>query len=573
MKVSDYIANFLVRKGITHIWGYQGTMIAHLVDSIGKNPFIENHSVYNEQAAAFAACGYAKASGKCAAAYATSGPGAMNLLSGVADAYYDSVPVLFITGQINTNEYTGVPELRQQAFQEANVVEIMRPVTKYAVFVESADQIAGELEKAWEIANSGRKGPVLLDIPMNVQRMDIELKENSTEMKSTLKQGETDIADKIIAYIEQAKRPLLILGNGINKDSESRIKVKKLVEQWKIPVISSLLGSDILEENNPCYFGTIGAAYGHRYANLIAYEKCDLIISLGSSLCRRQTGIQSEKFAEKAQIIRVDIDPVELKRKVHEDEIQFNTDANVLVEELLSRTLHGNYSEWLAICKNIKEKLSDFDNCCEERQPNKFIRAISECIEDAIVCCDVGQHMMWAMQSIGGKNNRILYSGGHGAMGFALPAAMGAYYSVEGKNLVVCIAGDGSFQMNIQELQTIVRENLSICMIVLNNNSLGLIRQQQDDFFDKAHYGATKECGFSSPRFCEIAQAYGIHSYKIHSAAELKECLQQKMEGPKFVEVILPEDTKAVPKTYFGQKMINQKPYIPEELFKKLMNV
>lgn len=576
MKVSDYIVDFLVKKGVRHFWGYQGTMIAHFVDSVAKHNLAVNHSVYNEQAAAFSACGYAKASGKCGVAYSTSGPGAMNLISGIADAYYDSAPVIFITGQINTNEYTDVPNLRQQAFQESNIVDMTKSVTKYAVFIDDPEQVCIELEKAWTIANTGRKGPVLLDIPMNIQRSEIQIEmevNKRDEYNTLIKERNETIAEEIIGYINQAKRPIILLGNGIDKSDEIRGLIRLLISKWQIPVISTLLGSDILDFDNIYNFGTVGAAYGHRYANLIINEKADLIVSLGASLCRRQTGINNEQFAKNAKIVRIDIDATELKRKVHVDEIQFEADINPLINLLLKKSFEGKYVEWVKTCTAIKEELIEFDYNCVDRYPNKFIEIISGNLDNAIITCDVGQHMMWVMQSFRGKNCRILYSGGHGAMGFALPAAIGAYYSTEGEKEIICIAGDGAFQMNIQELQTLVKERIPIRIIVLNNNSLGLIRQQQDDFFGSKYYGSMPEGGFSSPDFSRIATAYGLLGHYITEIEELKKIMERKIEEPELIEIKLPENTKAIPKTYFGQKMSNQKPYIPVEMYEKLVQL
>lgn len=572
MKVSDYIVKFFEEKGIYDFFGFQGTMIAHLVDSIGKNQKVVNHSVYNEQAAAFAACGFAKSSGKCAVAYATSGPGALNLVSGIADAYYDSAPVIFITGQVNTNEYTQISELRQQAFQQTDVISIVKPITKYAVFIESPNQIADELNKAWEIANSGRQGPVLLDIPMNVQRSEFEFElERPEKHELTYVCGDADV-EMLLREISLAKRPVLLVGNGIAKDSYHRKNIEQLIHKYKIPVITTLLGSDLLSYSDEFNFGVIGSAYGHRYANRIVYEKADLIISLGASLCRRQTGMKSQEFAKNAKIIRIDIDKWELSRKVHDDEICIIVDVNNVVEKMLERTPTKDFSEWVDVCKKIKYALAEFDNNCEERLPNGVIEKIAEQVgEDDIIVCDVGQHMMWSMQSFRVKKNRMLYSGGHGAMGFALPAAIGAYYGCNKKRNIVCIAGDGAFQMNIQELQLIAREQIPICIIVLNNNALGLIRQQQSDFFEEKYFGATEEGGYTSPNFSDIANAYGIKGYRIYEYGDIERYMfWNKEKMPILLEIMLPSDTKAIPKTYFGQSMINQKPYISQALYEEL---
>jgi len=577
MNVSEYIVDFLANKGVKHCFGYQGTMIAYFVDAVCKNNKIENHSCYHEQGAAFAACGYAKLSGELAVAYATSGPGALNLVSGIADAYYDSAPVLFLTGQLNTTEYTKISTLRQQGFQETDIVNIVKPITKYASFVSSPDRIAYELEKAVNLALEGRKGPVLLDIPMNVQRSNIYLQEMAHFCPQTIDSccDIADVSDKCICALSHSERPLFLYGNGIGKDVQSRKQAVELAVKWKIPAVTSLLGRDIFEGNHIHNMGFIGSAYGHRCANIIACDRADLIISFGCSLCRRQTG-NIKEFAKNAKIIRIDIDPEELKRKVHEDECSFLCDANAVISEMLQKIEiseeKNRFEEWLKTCQNIKSRTQAFDKLCTERKPNTFIETLSEnCPDDFLIVSDVGQHQMWTAQSfMTSADQRILFSGGHGAMGFALPASIGAYYAAEKR--VLCISGDGSFQMNIQELQWIVREKLPIAVLILNNHSLGLIRQQQDDLFDGNYFGAVPSRGYLAPSFCRIAQGYGIENIyvkRLDEIAKIREKLLH-LKSPILIEVLIDADSKAVPKTYFGEKMTNQRPYMSQDIWTQI---
>lgn len=568
---------FFYTHGVTDFFGFQGTMIMHFVDSIGKNPNVQNHSVYNEQGAAFAACGYAKATGKTAVAYATSGPGALNLISGVADAFYDSAPVIFLTGQVNTTEYSTVTGLRQHAFQQANVVDVVKPITKYCAFLADSDQIPEELFKAWEIANDGRKGPVVLDIPMNVQRAEIsEAAIHRTDSLHLPGRAWEFDAQYVIAEIVKAQRPLFILGNGIGKSSKAREAAVKLISKLGIPVVTTLLGKDILDQDSPYNFGVIGAAYGHRCANWIAYRKADLIVSLGASLCRRQVGGNGSNFAPDAKIIRIDIDPVELSRKVHPDDIPIICDVNYAISAMLDTQCESvDRTKWLGICDHIRNKFAAFDLMSSGREPNRCIQTVASLAqEDDVVAVDVGQHMMWVQQSFDVHRNRLVFSGGHGAMGFALPAAIGAYYAIGGKHRVFCLAGDGAFQMNIQELQWIAREQIPICMIVLNNNCLGLIRQQQEDFFDSKFYGALTAGGYTAPDFCAIAAAYGIENYSVEEMADIPFEIREKIgKMPLLLEFHLPVTTVAVPKTYFGQSPLNQRPYVEEQLLQEIKSM
>lgn len=574
VKASNYIVEFLEHKNVSHVFGYQGTMIAHFVDSLSKSKVIENHCSYNEQGAAFAACGYAKASGECGVAYSTSGPGCLNLVSGIADAFYDSTPVLFITGQVNTNEYTEISDLRQQAFQQTDIVSIVKPITKYAVFIDNVINLPKELERAWNIANSDRKGPVLIDVPMNIQRGDI-LEEYYCfeDVKNTNNEDLFETAKSIVDIVNESKYPVMMIGNGIGKSADEIDALIKLAKKWKIPVISSLLGKQCLPFNFEYNFGVIGSAYGDRYANLIAYDKADLILGLGISLIRRQIGSNSELFAKNARIIRVDIDPVETSRKVHLDETVFNIDVNRIIPELEKFELDRDYSKWLSICDDIRNEMRGFDISCEETAQNRLISKLGNCLnEDAIVSVDVGQHMMWTMKGFNVRKNRLVFSGGHGAMGFSLPAAIGAYYAFAKQKQVVCFAGDGSLQMNIQELQWISRERIPICIFVFNNNCLGLIRQQQEDFFDSNLAGSHVTGGYLSPNFCEIATAYKINSIRIGEDDILtKDTIERIGREPLLIEVVLNDNTLAMPKTYFGDLMINQRPYLPKDVFEKVM--
>lgn len=608
MKVTDYIVEFLQRKGIHDFFGYQGTMIAHLVDSIEKNPNTRSHSSYNEQGASFAACGYAQAGEKCACAYATSGPGAANLISGIADAYFDSLPVIFLTGQLNTYEYSGIPGLRQQGFQEIDIVAMTRPVTKYAVQIREDEDIVKELNKAWHIANTGRKGPVLIDLPMNIQRGDVKnpvyemsleemgLESISSGDLSSEKLGaeakdpgraefdlpgvSVDAADCAAAIrdaLHESKRPVIMLGHGVS-DKAVREELFALARQWKIPVITSVLEMSALSWDDPLNFGCIGGAYGHRYANMIANAKSDLLICLGISLCTRQIGTKVHEFAKSAKIIRADIDSYNLQRNIHENgtnELKFCVDAADVIHRLAGWTGKLDFTDWLSVCADIRSSLRAVDDAIPERYPNRMIADLSDLLADtSAVAIDVGQHMVWSYQSFHNqKNQKLLFSGGHGAMGYALPAAIGAHYAT-GKP-VACICGDGAFQMNIQELEWVKRENLPITMIVMNNHALGMIRHLQRDYFEQVYADTAEGTGFSSCNFAEVARAYGLTSTCMEA-----EAVKDNAAGffcstiaPRLLEILLEPGTYAYPKTCLGEPIHNQQPYIPKEIYNRLMSL
>ena len=580
MKLSDYIVAFLQKKGVRHFFGYQGTMIAHLVDSIERNPLTDNHSCYNEQGAAFAACGYAQAKEECACAYATSGPGAVNLLSGVADAYYDSLPVIFFTGQLNTYEYSGIEGLRQQGFQETDIVAMAGSITKYAVQIRKPEDIVKELNKAYHIANTGRKGPVLIDLPMDMQRSevanpvyDMEFEECHTDPA----QAEA-AADVILEALEQSVRPVIMLGHGVDS-TESQQALLRFTRERQIPVITSVLAKSVLSYDHPLNFGCIGGAYGHRYANMIANAKSDLILCFGISMCTRQIGTKVHEFAKNARIIRVDIDPYNLKRDIHEDgvnEVKLQAETGAVIRCLSEKgsSVKKEFGDWLEVCREIKENLQAVDDQTPERYINRMIADLSDMLQDtSAIAVDVVQHMVWSYQSFKNREGqKLLFSGGHGAMGYGLPAAIGAYYATG--RPVVCICGDGAFQMNIQELEWVKRENLPIKMLIMNNEALGMIRHLQRDYFDCLFAGTTDGCGFASCNFSKVADAYGIPSKRMW-CDEVKETAPEflEKEGPGLLEIMLEHGTYAYPKTCLGEPIHNQQPYAPKEVYEKLMSL
>lgn len=593
MKLSDYIIEFLKKKGIHDFFGYQGTMIAHVVDSIERNPDARNHSSYNEQGAAFAACGYAQAKEDCACAYATSGPGAVNLLSGVADAYYDSLPVVFLTGQLNTYEYSGIEGLRQQGFQETDVVSMAKSVTKYAVQIRDEKDIVKEMNKAYHIANSGRKGPVLIDLPMNIQRGEVtepvyEMKQewldelerdNQNDVKHSMNADKfsTD-AEPAVQAIREAlaasERPVIMMGHGVDT-KETQKKLIDFAKKNHIPVITSVLEKSALPYDNPVNFGCIGGAYGHRYANMIANAKSDLLLCFGISLCTRQIGTKVHEFAKNARIIRMDIDGHNLQRNIHENGINEDKlciDAGCVIDRLDTISVsEAKYSGWLSVCADIKESLQAVDDSTPERYTNRMITELSRMLKDtSAVAVDVGQHMVWSYQSFENRENqKLLFSGGHGAMGYALPAAIGAYFATG--RPVACICGDGAFQMNIQELQWVKRENIPVKMIVMNNGALGMIRHLQRDYFDGLFAGTSEGSGFSSCEFAKVAEAYGISSTRTDCDGVKNMSGFLEGEEAKLLEITMEHGTFAYPKTCLGEPIHNQQPYAPKDVYDRLM--
>ncbi|MRN54376.1 thiamine pyrophosphate-binding protein [Paenibacillus monticola] len=576
MKLSDYVIDCIKEQGVSHVFEFIGGAIVHLLDSISFRDDIECISVRHEQAGAFAAEAYARINGKLGVAMATSGPGALNLLTGIGSCYFDSVPCLFITGQVNTYEYKFDRSVRQIGFQETDIVSVAKPLTKYAVLVTEPDQIRYELEKSIYLAQSGRPGPVLLDIPMNLQRAQIEPETlvsfyDSEEYKELCKDSEVDdsiIAD-IINLLSKAKRPLILAGGGVRVSNSTEL-LSQFIEKTGIPIVSSLMGLDVVSHDNPLYSGLIGS-YGNRYSNLIL-ANCDLLLILGSRLDSRQTGTRPDTFARGAQKIHVDIDNNELNSKV-EATLAVKASLTGFLTKMNSK-LDGlakpEITEWLESIGSLKALFPtySFKPEADEIEPNRFMEYLSsKSGQFGTICLDVGQHQMWASQSFKlSKKQRLLNSGGMGAMGFALPAAIGASLASGDETLV--IAGDGGIQLNIQEMDTLVRLNLPIKIVVINNSSLGMVRQFQDLYFE----GRQQSTVNPNPSFIDIANAYKIPSFQMNSMKDVQQLdLFLNTEGPAFIEVRLEKKTEVQPKLVVNRPIEDMYPYLDREELKRIM--
>ena len=573
MKLSDYIVTFLIEKEITDVFGYPGGMVTHLMDSFDKyKDCISAHVNYHEQGSAFCACGYAQTSNKPGVAYATSGPGATNLITGIANAYFDSIPCIFITGQVNTYESKGDLGVRQKGFQETDIVNIVKSITKYAVKIDSEDNIKYELEKAFDICMSGRPGPVLIDIPMNIQRAHIN-PENLKSFKPNKEKESTcyyeNIKNTILDMLNSSKRPVILAGNGICS-ADVIHEFRNFIHLAGIPVVTSMIGRDIIPDSMDNSFGFVGA-YGNRCANFII-SNSDLIIAMGSRIDCRQTGSNLKIFAENAKILRLDIHSGELTNKIKDDEIDIVADLKILLP-ILNRekfAAKSKYTKWINVCNEIKEQLKGIDLQYE----NDIVRQFSYIVpDDCVITTDVGQNQVWVAQSFNVKSKqKMLFSGGHGAMGYSLPAAIGAYYGSR-KN-VICFNGDGGLQMNIQELQFIVRENIPIKIVLLNNNSLGMIRHFQEMYFESNFVQTKKDGGYTAPSFEKIAAAYNLRYMSISSIAEVTKCEGILSDDkPCFIEIRLTDTTYVYPKLAMGRPIHDQDPLIDRSLFNRLMDI
>jgi acetolactate synthase-1/2/3 large subunit len=570
MKASDYIIEYLCQRGVTTIYEVIGGMITHLIDSATQNEKIRLVSCHHEQAAAFAAHGAARSSGIPGVAMATSGPGAINLLTGIGSCYFDSVPAVFITGQVNLYEQKGERNIRQLGFQETDIVKMAAPITKAAWMVQSAAEIPETLERAFHIALTGRPGPVLIDIPMDIQRDEIAGPVTILPEKASSFFSDESALDAIFKAIDSAKKPLILVGGGVLA-GHCQVQFRELVHRLKTPAVNSLMAVDALLSDDPLRVGLIGS-YGNRWAN-IALGNCDVLLVLGSRLDIRQTGADVEYFANGREIFHVDCESAEINNRVkgcHAIIADLKTflPAAIQAAERFSFSAHDDWREEIDRLRREwpdTAEIKGFDGI----NPNRFLHELSAAssIAGGFVS-DVGNHQMWAGQSIEiSAGQEFITSGGMGSMGFSLPAAIGFCFANPGKPIVQ-IAGDGGMQMNIQELETIRHHDLPVKMVILNNQSLGMVRQFQQSYFHE-RYASTYE-GYSAPDFEKIAQAYGINAITIKDEVLIGAALAQLWHNPLqpfLLQVMLNPMINAYPKIAFGHPITEMEPFVkPREM-------
>ena len=518
MNGADYITERLVQHGITTVFGYPGSAMLKIMDTMvtsGKIKYIQN---FHEQACSFAADGYARANQKLGVLLVTSGPGGINALAGIADAYYDSVPMLVITGQDYTNNVLRKNGSRQNGFQDLDIVSIAKTITKYSVLVESVQELPEKLEEAIQMAESGRKGPVLIDVPIDVQFAELT---SPAVCKSQHKDESPVISEQDVSVcadrIKMSKRPLILAGGGICGAPEL---LDKFSRHLNIPVVCTLngLGSGVEA------YGFSGL-HGHTYANLAVYN-ADCLIVLGARLGQKQVGKKPEAYT-KAKVIHVDIDAAELQREI-KDELPIQGDWKAFIKEMGAALADWKsadaFAEWNNTLAEWKKKLETRDEVNQNGDgidPVKLVREFSERIpKDAVVTADVGQNQMWVAQGMKSERGiRLLNSSGYGSMGFSLPAAIGA--SCRGGEVpTYAFMGDGGLQMNIQEFEYLKLKNPNVKCIVLNNNTLGMMREVQKRYYNNHFYGSNLE-DYQSANLQKLADAYQLPYVRINTYEEL----------------------------------------------------
>jgi acetolactate synthase I/II/III large subunit len=573
MKLSDFIIDSLAAEGVTHIFELCGGALAHMLNSLYGRNDIRTVSMHHEMAAAIAAEGYARVSGTIGVAMATSGPGATNLITGIGSCYFDSIPCLFITGQVNTYEYKFDKPVRQIGFQETDIVNIVRPITKKAMLLTIPEDAPEILRDAIGTARTGRPGPVLLDIPLDIQRADIK---NPVMVSQKIDSNTEPVSDRmfneIAEHIKNAERPVILAGGGV-RSADATLQLKEFVHSTGIPVVTSLMGLDSYPHDDPLYVGMIGT-YGNRFANL-TIANADLLIALGTRLDTRQTGTLPETFARDAIKIHVDIDLNELNNKVRVD-YPVNMNLKEFLENICTfdcipkKILLMAWKERIGLYKKKYKIESSLDT--DFINPYSFLSALSEILSrDAIICADVGQIQMWAAQTLNVREGqRFLTQGGMASIGSALPMAIGATFGQPDRTIVV-ITGDGGFQLNIQELETVFYHDLPIKIILLNNKGYGMIRQFQEQYFDGRFQSSV--IGYSNPDFQAVVRAYKIKSHKIESQKEVKKALKWlfKDQKPSFLEIAIGESYRVIPKLAVNKPVEDQEPLLARDELRSQM--
>ena len=546
---SELFVKALKEEGVDTVFAYPGGNNTDLLDELYKNPDIRVILPRHEQALIHEAEGYAVASGKPGVCLVTSGPGATNTVTGIADAHYDSVPLVIFTGQVPR------PLIGNDAFQEVDIIGMTRQIVKFGMTVRERKELSDRLKMAFYIADTGKKGPVILDIPKDIQSekgpsdYPKEIHMRSYRPPEGVHVGQLK---KAFSLLSSAKRPLILAGHGV-MISGAQDDLSHFAETMKIPVVTTILGNGVIPADNPCFVGNAGM-HG-RYAANMAITHCDVLFSIGTRFNDRITGELSD-FAKNAKIIHVDVDTASISRNVVVD-IPVVADAKTALEKL---------NEWAGSPKGgSKEALDDWHRTIaawEEEHPlslsvskgvnpKKIMEEIDSVFPEGIVTLDVGQHQMWATQFLPVRKERpVIASGGLGTMGFGFPAAIGAKAACPEKK-VISITGDGGFQMNMQEMATAVLSGLPVTVIILNNGYLGMVRQMQELFYEK-HYAATSlsdEKGVYVPDFIKWAESYGVSAIRVEEEKDIKDALTKARDndGPTVIEFVIPGELNVFP--------------------------
>ena len=550
LKGADMVMECLSEQGVDTVFGYPGGAILEIYDSLYKyKDKIQSILTSHEQGASHAADGYAKSTGKVGVCMATSGPGATNLVTGIATAFMDSVPIVAITANV------GLSFLGKDSFQEIDITGITMPITKHNFIVKKIEDLAPSIRKAFKIAREGRPGPVLIDITKDVtagygeyEREEIDT--DSNKVSNFYKdENYNESFEKAVKLIEESKKPFVFVGGGI-KSSNASDELKKFVELIDAPVTDSLMGKGAFDGKSRRYTGMLGM-HGTKASNLGVAE-CDLLVAIGTRFSDRVIG-NSDGFASKAKIIHIDIDDAEINKNILVD-LGIAGDAKYVLENLNLMLKKQDHTEWMKEIENLKDKYPIKYNKNVLTGPY-VIEKIEECFDDnTIICTEVGQNQMWAAQYFHYNSPRqFVSSGGLGTMGYGLGAAIGVKYG-NPKSRVINIAGDGCFRMNMNELATASRYNVPIIQVILNNKVLGIVRQWQTFFYEGRYSDTVLD---DQVDFCKVAEGLGCKAVRVTKMDELEKALLEadSYNGPFVIECMIQEDDKVFPMVAPGKSL------------------
>lgn len=593
-KLSDYVSDFIAESGVRDVFMVTGGGAMHLNDSIGTNKRLRYWSCHHEQAAAIAAEIYARLTG-FACVNVTTGPGGTNTLTGLMGAWTDSVPVLFISGNVR-KPFLGAGKhgLRQLGVQELNIVTLVKSIVKYAKLIVDPLTIRYELEKASYLARSGRPGPVWIDIPLDVQAAMIDEKKLvgfvPPKVKIFSEQEVEKQVSRVVKLLETAKRPVIVGGGGI-RIANAVSQLRTLIDKLHVPVLTSMSAHDVIPSDYRFNYGRIGM-FGDRPGNFIV-QNSDLVISIGSRLHLQDIGMQPELWARYAKKVIVDIDKAELTKPTIRPDIAIQSDAKFFINELMHQSKspqNTDRNEWLDYCKRLRRTYPVvlLKYLKQKKYVNSyyFTQVLSEELRqgDIIVTANgtalTGTRQVFQTK----KQQRFISNIGCASMGYGLPGAIGAAIAIGGKKRIICICGDGSIQMNLQELQTIVHHKLPIKIFVLNNNGYLAIRNTQNAFFQRRYVGTDKKHGISFPDMVKIAHAYGIHAVQMKTQHGMRRQIQKllRMKGPVLCDIYMDPKQLLIPKvaslfrkdgSIVSKPLEDMYPFLSREEFRKHMIV
>ncbi|MCQ2533849.1 MAG: thiamine pyrophosphate-binding protein [Clostridia bacterium] len=566
IKVAQLIADFLTERGVTHMFTVTGGGAMHLNDAFGHKEGLTCIYNHHEQASSIAAEGYARLTGNIAGLCVTSGPGGTNAITGVMGGYLDSIPMFVVSGQVKRETTIwACPELplRQLGDQEFPIINSVGSMTKYAVMITEPNDILYHLQKAWFLANNGRKGPVWLDVPLDVQGAIVEMDDlkvfDGTEEADFLMEEEkpeysSDTTKAILDKIYNAKRPVILAGTGIRL-ANGYSEFKKAVEKLQIPVVTAWNAHDVMEDDNPYYCGRPGTV-GTRGGNFVVQE-ADVLLVIGCRMNIRQISYNYKEWAKNAYKIVVEIDEAELNKPTVNVDMKVHADLLDVLKSINESDYKANpvHAEWVKWGRDIDARfpacLPEYNNVTKPMNPYVFIDRMSKTLDEGDkVICGNGSACVITFQGMHiKKDQRLFTNSGCAAMGYGFPAALGAAVA-EGGSRVICIDGDGSFQMNMQEMQTIVYNKLNLKTFILNNNGYHSIRQTQTNLFNPPLVGVCDGNGLSFPDLCKLSDAYGMRYVRIDDSSDIEAKVKKVLSGndPVLCEVVVDEKQNFEPK-------------------------